>query len=46
MPQVSIYLNKELYFKLQKATQKQNLGESHIVQEALKDYLARMEAKE
>ena len=36
MPQVSIYLNKELYFRLQDAAK--NKGESKIVQEALEMY--------
>jgi len=36
MPQVSIYLNKELYFKLQEASK--GIGESKIVQDALNMY--------
>ena len=36
MPQVSIYLNKELYFKL--LEEAKDKGESKIVQEALKMY--------
>ncbi len=36
MPQVSIYLDKKLYFKLQEAAK--DKGESKIVQEALKMY--------
>jgi len=40
MPQIAVYIGKDLYELLQKASKKTGKTESKVVQEAVTDYIA------